>query len=91
MKLEQLLAQLRDNYDYIILNCPPVEMIADTSIIAPLADLTLFVVRVRMFDKKMLPSVQNFYDTKKYGSMVLLLNATVRHLEKRSGNQYVYG
>lgn len=90
-KLEQLLAQLRDNYDYIILNCPPVEMIADTSIIAPLADLTLFVVRVRMFDKKMLPSVQNFYDTKKYGSMVLLLNATVRHLEKKSGNQYVYG
>lgn len=88
-KLNQLLGELEESYDYIILNCPPVEMIADTSIIAPLADLTVFVVRVRMFDKKMLPTIQDFYDTNKYGSMVLLLNATMQHLRRR--NQYVYG
>lgn len=89
--LKNMLGELRKTYDYIILNCPPVEMIADTSIIAPLADLTVFVVRVRMFDKSMLPSIQSFYDNNKYGSMVLLLNATVQHLEKKVKKQYVYG
>lgn len=89
--LKQLMNELKKNYDYIILNCPPVEIIADTSIIAPLADLTLFVVRVRMFDKKMLPLIQNFYDTNKYGSMVLLLNGQLQHLERNVRNQYVYG
>ena len=87
-KLKELLCELSINHDYIILNCPPVEIIADTSIIAPLADLTIFVVRVHLLDKKMLPLIQKFHDTNKYGSMSLLLNA---EQQSSTRNQYVHG
>ena len=44
-KMEKILDELSESYDYIFLDTPPVNVVADTSSIAKLSDGILFVVR----------------------------------------------
>ena len=75
-RLEQLMADLRKEYDYIFIDCPPVEIVADATIISKLADMTLFIVRAGLLDRNMLPEIEKFYTDKKYKNMSLILNGT---------------
>ena len=75
-RLEQLMADLRKEYDYIFIDCPPVEIVADAAIISKLADMTLFIVRAGLLDRSMLPEIEKFYTDKKYKNMALILNGT---------------
>jgi capsular exopolysaccharide synthesis family protein len=75
-RLEQLLGELRQEYDLIFLDCPPVEVVADASIISKWADMTVFVVRAGNLEREMLPVVESYYTEKKFHSMLLLLNGT---------------
>jgi succinoglycan biosynthesis transport protein ExoP len=43
-RMEDLLARLRNNYDYIIIDGPPVLLVSDAKVLAGLADATLLVV-----------------------------------------------
>jgi capsular exopolysaccharide synthesis family protein len=53
-KMLQLLAELRDHYDLILLDAPPVEAITEARIAASLADATLLCVRWRSTQTKTL-------------------------------------
>ena len=94
-RLEQLLTELRTEYDYIFIDCPPVEIVADTSIINKQVDMTLFVVRAGLLDRSLLPEIENFYGTQKYRNMSLILNGTIpanaRYGYYRYGYRYGYG
>lgn len=81
--LEQMLSELKNQYDYIFIDCPPVEIVADTSIINKYVDQTLFVIRAELLERAMLPEIEKFYQTHKYKNMVLLLNGTT--------DAYTYG
>lgn len=86
--LPELLETLKAHYDYVFLDCPPVEVVADTSIINKLADKTIFIIRAGLFERSMLPEVERFYTTNKYQNMSILLNGT----ESASGKYgYRYG
>ncbi len=45
-KNKDLLAELRQRYDYVILDTPPVNLITDAQVLAKLADISLYVVRL---------------------------------------------
>ena len=75
-KLKPMLDALRQQYDYIFVDCPPVEIVADATIISHEADVTLFVVRAGLLERSMLPELQKNYDEKKYNNMAMLLNGT---------------
>lgn len=53
-KNRELLKELRKRYDYIILDTPPVSLIADAQCLAKEADVNLFVVRSGQTDKGVL-------------------------------------
>ena len=53
-KFAGLLAQLRTRYDYIFVDCPPIDIVADTQIIEKATDRTLFVVRAGLLERSML-------------------------------------
>ena len=92
-RLKQLIDTIRSQYDYIFIDCPPIEMVADTQIIEQLADRTLFVVRTGLLERSMLPELQRIYDEKKYKNMALILNGTVGsggHYGYRYGYRYGY-
>ncbi|MBQ0121567.1 MAG: polysaccharide biosynthesis tyrosine autokinase [Bacteroidales bacterium] len=73
-RLEELLKKLKDNYDFIFLDCPPLGIVADASIITKLCDMTIFLIRAGMFERDLLPEVDEYYREKRYTNLVLLLN-----------------
>lgn len=88
--LEQMLSELKNQYDYIFIDCPPVEIVADTSIINKYVDQTLFVIRAELLERAMLPEIEKFYQTHKYKNMVLLLNGTTDAYTRYGYHRYGY-
>jgi len=62
-KLKPMLDDLRQHYDYIFVDCPPVEIVADATIISRESDVTIFVVRAGLLERSMLPELQKNYAT----------------------------
>ena len=93
-KLDSLVSEMRDRYDFILLDCPPVEVVTDAKVINRVADLTVFVIRAGLLEKDELPTIQEYYDKKRYRNMAVLLNATDIHSGygyHRYGYHYGYG
>lgn len=88
-RLAELIEKMRSRFDYIFIDCPPVDIVADTQIIEKLADRTLFVVRAGLLDRDMIPELQRNYDEKRFKNMVLVLNGTEGG-GKRYGYRYGY-
>ena len=86
-RLAPLFEKLRREYDYIIVDCPPVEIVADTSIIEQYVDRVIFVVRSGLLERSMVPELQKLYDEKKHNNMSIILNGT----EGNSGRYGKYG
>ncbi|MFI3262578.1 MAG: chromosome partitioning protein ParA, partial [Rikenellaceae bacterium] len=60
--------------DYIFFDCPPIDILPDSAIIAPYCNSAIFVIRARLLDKRLLPEIQNAYNSGKYNNMCILLN-----------------
>lgn len=89
-RLEALLAELRPQFDYIFLDCPPIEVVADTEIISRYADRTIFIVRAGLLERSMLPELEKLYKDNKYRNMLLILNGT-DGVSPHHGYGYRYG
>lgn len=74
--LPTMLAELRTHYDLILLDCPPVEIVADAAIVGKYAEQTLLVVRAGLLDQAKLPDIEQYYFEKKYPNLSLILNGT---------------
>lgn len=84
-RLAEVLTALRGSYDYIFIDCPPIDIVADTQIIEKFADRTIFVVRAGLLERNMLTELQNIYDTRRFKNLSLILNGT-----QSSGGRYGY-
>lgn len=93
-RLHALIEDLRMHYDYVFIDCPPVEVVADSTIISKYADHTLFVIRAGVLDLSVLPIIDEMYEKGQYPMMSLVLNGTVNprnSYARRYGNPYSYG
>lgn len=75
-RFETLIAEMRKRYDYIFIDCPPVEIVADTQIIEKYCDRTLFVIRAGLLNREMLEELQDIYDNKRFKGLAMILNGT---------------
>lgn len=73
--LSLFINDLKEKYDLIILDVPPIKIVADTSVIAPLADFTLFVIKVNLCKKNEVPIIEDIYKTRQLKNMTCCLNA----------------
>lgn len=89
-RLQPLLAELRTRYDYILIDCPPIELVADTHILAKYADRTIFVLRAGLLERSMLNELQNIYTEQKFKNMAVILNGTQGSGSYRYGYRYGY-
>lgn len=74
--LAPIIEELRNNYDVIFIDCPPIQMIADGRIFSTVCTNTIFVLRVGLFERGLLSELENVYRSKEYHNMCLLLNGT---------------
>ena len=90
-RFKTMLSTLKGQYDYIFLDCPPVDLVADTSIIAAEADITIFIIRSGLFDKRGLPAVEQMYKDGRYNRMAIILNGVETYSKRGYGYGYGYG
>lgn len=88
-----LIDEAKKEYDYIFIDCPPVEVVADAAIINTFVDLTIFVVRVGNLERSYLADIEKWYKEGKFRNMAILLNgtdATGKYGYHRHGYGYGY-
>lgn len=86
--LDDLIGQLRNMYEYILVDTVPYGMVADAAIISRVADLCIYVIREGMMDRRRLPDIESLYTDGKLPHMSVLLN-DARY--KHAGYGYGYG
>lgn len=86
-RIATVIDQAKEMYDYILLDCPPVNIVVDTQIVGQYADRTLFVVRAGLLEKSALRELDEFYTEKKFKRMSVILNGT----EAAHSRYYTYG
>ena len=90
-RFRDMIASMRQEYDYIFLDCPPIDIVADASIITELADMTVFVMRAGNMDKKVLPNIEELYASRKYTQMTMILNGVDIKYKKYGYGKSSYG
>ncbi|MDD6622319.1 MAG: polysaccharide biosynthesis tyrosine autokinase [Bacteroidales bacterium] len=90
-RFEELMKRVRQEYDYVFIDCPPIEIVADSQIINRFVDNTLFVVRAELLERSMLPTIEKLYTDKKYRNLGLVLNGTYQAHTGKYGYSYRYG
>ena len=89
-RFQEMMEKLKEEYDYIFLDCPPVEVVADASIISPYADLTLFVIRIGNMERDNLRDVEEWYQDGKFGRLAILLNGIDQNSSRYGYHKYGY-
>ena len=86
-KLDKMIEELKQRYDYVIFDAVPSMMVADAQIINRLADLTIYVVREGLLDRRQLPDIERLYTSGKFSNMSVILNGA----SGQSGYGYRHG
>lgn len=85
-RLKELLDKYQSMYDYILVDAPPIDVVADAQIISRNVTSTLFVVRVGLLERELLTDLEMVYQQKRLPNMSLVLNGV-----KSQGGRYGYG
>jgi capsular exopolysaccharide synthesis family protein len=87
-RLDELFAQLRERYDYVIVDSAPVAMIGDTYLLGRLADMTVYVTRANYTTFDLINFVNQTAEQQRLPKMMAVLNGADA---KKVGYGYGYG
>lgn len=76
-RLQQLMADLRERFSYILLDTPPLGLVSDAQLLAPYADSTLFVMRHGLTPTSYLRVVEMLRREQRFQNLHLILNGVV--------------
>lgn len=85
-EFSSLLKELKEYYDIIILDTPPVGLVTDGIMAMKHADVSLYVFRANYSRKEFLHSLRRIITINKFSNITTLLNAVTTH-----GKAYGYG
>ena len=74
-RLDEILEKLKLKYEYVLFDNPPYGLVVDAFVCSRLADLSIYVIRSGIFDKRLLPDLQELYDSNKIKNLSIVLNA----------------
>ena len=85
--LKKAIAPIRDQYDYIIIDCPPVAVASDAIPLCNVSDGVLYVVDSKISDKRKVKAAIN--DVERNGGHVM--GVVLNKVESASDSNYGYG
>ncbi|MER2998507.1 GumC family protein [Pontibacter populi] len=88
-KISHLLAELREQFDYVILDTSPAGQVADAFTLAPLIDASVYIVRYNYTFKSQIAIVDDIYQNKKLNNPMIVLNDA--DMKEAYGYGYGYG
>lgn len=88
-RTDELMSKLRNEFDYIIIDAPPIGLVTDAQLLSKYADLSLYVVRQGYTLKSQLSIIEDLNRENKLGKMTILVN-DIKH-QRGYGYGYGYG
>jgi tyrosine-protein kinase Etk/Wzc len=82
----QLVKELKQTYDYVILDTPPVGLVTDGIMAMRCADLSIYIFKANYSKKEFLSTLQRIISLNKFSNLTTLLNAV-----QADGKTYGYG
>lgn len=73
-RLDELMTELRERYEYILMDTVPYGVVADAQVVSRVADLCVYVIRERYMDRRLLPEIEKLYVSGKLPHMAVILN-----------------
>lgn len=86
--LDDIIAQLKEHYDYVVLDTAPVGLVNDSLQLGRVADICIYVCRADYTQKAMFGMINGLNNEKKLPNMCLVLNGVDLSKKKHS---YYYG
>lgn len=90
-KMNEIIEFGRQNYDYIILDTPPVGLISDALMLMKSGDINLFVLNTKSASRDTLNVAQEIVKFNKINNFAFILNGVKRKRAKYYYNRYSYG
>lgn len=91
-KFEQIISELREMYDYIIVDTAPILLVTDTMLITQYSDVILYVTRSEYSDKSLIEHVENTKEFSKISNVGFVLNDVAKeNFGYGNKNGYGYG
>ena len=89
-RVDELFAELRKRYDYIIVDTAPVALVSDTYLLDRIADMTLFVCRYKYTPSEMVDYINQVVAQNRMHNVACVLNG-VKGAHAGYGYGYGYG
>lgn len=89
-KFDLMIKNLKQKYEYIILDSAPVMLVSDTLHLMSKADSILYVIKSGYTDMKMLDFAEEFQQSHEFNNISFVLN-NVKPEDSRYGSKYGYG
>ena len=87
-RLDELMAELRQRYDYVIVDTAPIALVGDTYLLHRLADMTVYVTRANYTTYELVDLINQTHEQQRLPKMVAVLNGVNA---KKIGYGYGYG
>lgn len=88
-KMVTLLTELRNDFDSVLIDSPPLHLVTDATILAPFCDITLYMIRHNFTPKSELRFIDEIYKENKLVNMQLVFNGV--QMDSRYGYDIDYG
>jgi len=92
--LDELIKDLRKQFDFIIIDTAPVGLVSDSLILNRIADINLYIVRADYTPKRNIEDATTIYNEEKLKNMYFILNSvdfSKRNYRYGYGKRYGYG
>jgi capsular exopolysaccharide synthesis family protein len=73
-RMQDFILEAKKEYDYIIIDTPPVAVVADALLLANYIDVNIFVVRQRYSSKNTLELIQEYYQSGRLKNIGIIIN-----------------
>lgn len=73
-RISVLFDYLKKNFDYIVVDTPPLGIVSDAKVLGEYADLSLYVIRQRFTQRKQVKMVNDIYLEKRLPNLALVVN-----------------
>ncbi len=86
-RIGELLEELRQRYDYIILDTPPMAFVADTTLLGPYVDTAFYIIRHEYTPKNCIQLLSNLSTSQKFKSLHVIFNG----VDYNNSQEFEYG
>ncbi|MGC6470163.1 MAG: GumC family protein [Flavobacteriales bacterium] len=96
VKMKEFIDELKQDYDYVIIDTPPIGLVTDALLIMEYSDINLYVVRQNYTTKDMIYNFNEMFKVNKIKNLNLIVNGITTNQSAYGygygyGNTYGYG